>query len=51
MHFFIEQLRKNVTSPNGTTAAGLDVLMKDDALTDLMTETVAAAVKRSKELG
>ncbi len=47
----VEQLRKNVTSPNGTTAAGLDVLMKEDALTNLMTETVAAAVKRSKELG
>ncbi len=47
----VSQLRTNVTSPNGTTAAGLDVLMKDDALANLMTKTVAAATKRSTELG
>ncbi len=47
----IEQLRKNVTSPKGTTAAGLDILMKKEGLTDLMTKTVAAAKKRSIELG
>jgi pyrroline-5-carboxylate reductase len=45
------QLRINVTSPNGTTQAGLDVLMDADAgLTQLMTRTVAAAVRRSREL-
>jgi pyrroline-5-carboxylate reductase len=43
------QLRINVTSPAGTTAAGLDVLMPE--LPDLMTRTVAAAANRSKELG
>jgi pyrroline-5-carboxylate reductase len=43
------QLRINVTSPAGTTAAGLEVLMAD--LPDLMTRTVAAAANRSKELG
>lgn len=43
------QLRVNVTSPKGTTAAGLDVLMPD--LPDLMRRTVAAAAARSRELG
>ncbi len=47
----VEQLRINVTSPNGTTAAGLSVLMADDGLTPLMSATVAAATKRSEELG
>lgn len=45
-----ETLRKNVTSPAGTTAAGLAVLMADDGLTRLLTGTVAAAAQRSKEL-
>ncbi|WP_408593344.1 pyrroline-5-carboxylate reductase [Paracoccus marcusii] len=45
-------LRRNVTSPNGTTAAGLAVLMDDDAgLTPLMVRTVAAATERGRELG
>ncbi|WP_322895168.1 MULTISPECIES: pyrroline-5-carboxylate reductase [unclassified Yoonia] len=45
------QLRKNVTSPNGTTQAGLEVLMDDaNGLPDLMRRTVAAAAARSKEL-
>ncbi len=43
-----EQLRVNVTSPAGTTAAGLAVLMPE--LTGLMTRTVAAASRRSREL-
>lgn len=45
-----ETLRKNVTSPGGTTAAALAVLMGEDGLTELMTEAVAAAAKRSREL-
>lgn len=44
-------LRQNVTSPNGTTAAGLSVLMADDGLVALVERTVAAARKRSEELG
>lgn len=44
-------LRRNVTSQGGTTAAGLDVLAHDGALTDLLTRTVAAATERSRELG
>lgn len=47
----VGQLRKNVTSPNGTTAAGLGILMGTDGLTELMTKTVAAAKQRSEELG
>lgn len=40
-------LREQVTSPNGTTAAGLDVLQGRGALSDLMTATVSAAAQRS----
>jgi pyrroline-5-carboxylate reductase len=43
-------LRQNVTSPKGTTAAALDVLMSEDALKALLTRAVAAAAKRSREL-
>ena len=43
------QLRVNVTSPGGTTAAGLAVLMAE--LPDLMARTVGAATARSVELG
>ena len=46
-----EQLRINVTSPNGTTQAGLEVLMDQNAgLNPLIGGTVAAATMRSKEL-
>ena len=45
------QLRENVTSPNGTTAAALAVLMGDDGLTSLMDRAVEAARLRSEELG
>jgi pyrroline-5-carboxylate reductase len=43
-------LRQNVTSPGGTTAAALAVLMADDGLTPLMTKAVAAARQRAEEL-
>lgn len=43
-------LRQNVTSPGGTTAAALDVLMGKDGLERLMVEAVAAATRRSREL-
>ncbi len=45
------QLRRNVTSPNGTTQAGLEVLMDETTgLPKLIEATVGAAVNRSKEL-
>ena len=45
-------LRQNVTSPGGTTAAALSVLMRGgNGLEELMKEAVLAAEKRSRELG
>jgi len=43
-------LRQNVTSPGGTTAAALEVLMGAGGLQALMTSAVAAAVRRSRDL-
>lgn len=44
-----EELRREVTSPAGTTQAALDVLQP--ALAPLMREAVRAAMERSRELG
>ncbi len=47
-----DELRRNVTSPGGTTAAALGVLMREPGgLSDLMREAVSAAAARSRELG
>ena len=43
-------LRRNVTSPGGTTAAALDVLMAPDGLDPLMARAVAAATRRGRAL-
>jgi pyrroline-5-carboxylate reductase len=43
-------LRRNVTSPGGTTAAALDILMGRPGLKELMVEAVQAATRRSHEL-
>ncbi|MEI6985589.1 MAG: pyrroline-5-carboxylate reductase [Rhodospirillaceae bacterium] len=43
-------LRRNVTSPGGTTQAALEVLMAPDGLQPLFDRAVAAATKRSREL-
>ena len=43
-------LRQNVTSPGGTTAAALEVLMGNDGMQPLMIRAIAAATRRSKEL-
>lgn len=45
------KLRENVTSPNGTTQAGLQVLMGGNALRHLVSTAVEAARRRSVELG
>ncbi len=45
-----ETLRRNVTSPGGTTQAALNVLMADDGLDALMRRAVTAATRRSREL-
>ena len=44
------ELRQNVTSPNGTTAAALEILMGNDGLKALMERAVAAATNRGREL-
>ncbi len=43
-------LRENVTSPAGTTAAALEVLMADNGMEPLLRLAIAAAEKRSREL-
>jgi pyrroline-5-carboxylate reductase len=43
-------LRRNVTSPGGTTAAALEVLMAPDGMAALLERAVAAAAARSREL-
>ncbi|MEM8755806.1 MAG: pyrroline-5-carboxylate reductase, partial [Pseudomonadota bacterium] len=45
------ELRRQVTSPGGTTAAALGVLMRENGLQPLMTEAVTAARDRGRELG
>ncbi len=45
------ELRRQVTSPGGTTEAALKVLMGEGGFTPLLRDAVAAAVRRSKELG
>jgi pyrroline-5-carboxylate reductase len=45
------RLREQVTSPNGTTAAALAVLMKDGRMKTLIGEAVDAAHRRAIELG
>lgn len=45
------ELRRQVTSPNGTTQAALDVLMGGDRLQKILDEAVEAARARSVELG
>lgn len=43
-------LRQNVTSPNGTTAAALAILMAGDGMQPLFDQAVKAAADRSREL-
>ncbi|AFL53206.1 pyrroline-5-carboxylate reductase [Sinorhizobium fredii] len=44
------RLRQNVTSPGGTTAAALAILMADDGMQPLFDEAIAAARQRAEEL-
>jgi pyrroline-5-carboxylate reductase len=45
------ELRRQVTSPGGTTAAALDVLMGESGFASLALDAASAAIARSKELG
>ena len=44
------ELRKAVTSPAGTTEAALKILMAPDAMPKALSEAIAAATRRSREL-
>jgi pyrroline-5-carboxylate reductase len=44
------QLRRNVTSPGGTTEAALKILMAEDGMAALMRRAIAAATARSRDL-
>ena len=43
-------LRQNVTSPGGTTAAALEVLMGPGGFDEILTKAIAAATRRGREL-
>jgi pyrroline-5-carboxylate reductase len=43
-------LRQNVTSPGGTTAAALEILMGPGGFDQLLTQAIAAATQRSRDL-
>ena len=45
------ELRRQVTSPGGTTQAALDVLLAEHGLPSLLRDAIGAAMLRSKELG
>jgi len=45
------ELRRGVTSPNGTTQAALDILMQENGMAKIIREAVTAAYHRSQELG
>lgn len=45
-----ENLRQQVTSPNGTTEAALNTLLKENRFEYLMQEAIEAAIRRSREL-
>ena len=47
----LEALIGRIASPGGSTRAGLDAMAKDGRLTAMLDETVAAAVKRNREMG
>ena len=47
----VQDLRKAVTSPKGTTEAGLGVLIEEDVFFNLTHQAIKKAQKRGKELG
>ena len=49
-HLDAATLRQHVTSPGGTTAAALEVLMGPGGFDELLTKAIAAATRRGREL-
>lgn len=47
----LDALIGRIASPGGSTRAGLEALAKDGRLTVMLNETVAAAVRRNREMG
>lgn len=47
----LDELVGRIASPGGSTRAGLDALAKDGRLSVMLEETVAAAVRRNREMG
>ena len=47
----VSKLRKAVTSPKGTTEAGLSILRSNDSFFNLIRNAIEGAQKRGKELG
>lgn len=47
----VSTLRKQVTSPGGTTEAALDVLQASDGLAPILRRAVVAAIQRARQLG
>lgn len=47
----LQALIARIASPGGSTRAGLDALARDDRLSDMLKDTVAAAVRRNREMG
>ena len=50
-HENVQDLRKAVTSPKGTTEAGLGILIEEDVFFNLTHQAIKKAQKRGKELG
>ncbi|WP_080941303.1 MULTISPECIES: pyrroline-5-carboxylate reductase family protein [Acinetobacter] len=46
----LEKLRLNVTSPNGTTQAAINILSHNDQMKSLVHHAVNAAFERSKQI-
>jgi pyrroline-5-carboxylate reductase len=46
----MEEIARRVASPNGTTEAGLAVIDRDEALDQLIGQTIDAAARRGREL-
>ena len=47
----LDALIGRIASPGGSTRAGLEAMARDGRLTAMLNDTVAAAVRRNREMG